>query len=328
MAAGAFSAGASLLGAGLGFLGDRKQNKLVKKQLKEQKRLNDRQIDISRYIEEYARKAGGLNGDIEDAFGGFVRYNPVTKKYELNLNPQERAVQEASYGEELDRMTKDQDIRRRGLTDFERLRGRSSNEADIALQDMQAFKRGVGRVDPGAVGGQLRADRTRAINAGYDDAERAAQTLQLRTGSSAVGDALASLARDRVRAQAQIGSPELEGLEFAEGINTSRQDQLAGLYGMFGDEARGFYDAAFTPSTYGDAALARLQDRQKFDLSKLDLAMGGSGEAASTIGNAAAGLRQANLGYNQSRIHAPGAKLVGALGNLDWEELGKSLGWG
>lgn len=321
------SAGASLLGAGMGFLADKKANKLAKKQLKIQGKLADRQIDISRYIEEYARQAAGMNGEINDPYGGFARFNPVTGKYELALNPHERAAQDASYGEELDRLTKDQDIRRRGLTDFERMRGKSSTEADIALEDMRAFKRGVGKIDPNAVGGQLRADRTRAINAGYDDAERAAQTLQLRTGSSAVGDALASLARDRARSQAEgMGSPELEGIQFADQINQGRQDNLAGLYGMFGDEARGFYDAQFQPSSYNAEAIARLQDVQKFDLSKLDLAMGGSGAAASTIGDAAAGLRGAQQVYNQSKIHAPGAKLVGALGNLDWGSMAKSVG--
>lgn len=311
-----FAAAAGLAGAGLGFLSDRKQNKLMKKQLKIDKQLADRQVDISKYIEQFARQAAGLNGDMSDPFGGYIRFNPATGKYEINLNPQEQAVQEASYGEELDRMTKDQDIRRRGLTDFERLRSQSSNQADIAREDLSAFKRGVGRIDPASVAGQLRADRTRAINAGYDDAERAAQTLQLRTGSSSLSDALANLARDRVRAQAQIGSPELEAIEFSEGINQGRQSGLAGLYDMFGGEARGFYDAQYNPSTYNDAAMARLGDRMKFDLSKLDLAMGGGAQAASSIGNAAAGLRAGTQVYNQGRIHAPGAKLIGALGNF------------
>lgn len=305
----------SILGGVLGLGADKKQNKLAKEQLATDKRLADRQIQISQYIEQLAKEITGKGSDVYDPYGGYARYNPETKRYEYSLGGAQKDIQGASDREELMRAVEDQAIRRTGLKDFENMRQRSSLRADSALGDIDAARRGVNRIDPAALGGQLRADRTRSVNAGYDDAERAATKLQLRTGSSAVGDALAALARDRTRAQAEIGSPEVDALGMAEGINQSREDRDYNRYKLYGDEARGFYDAGYQPSTYDAQAYARLGDQQKFDLSKYDLGMGGSGQAASTIGDAAAGLRQGFQLYNQSRIHAPMSKFVTGLGN-------------
>lgn len=304
-----------IIGGVTGFLADRKQNKLAKKQYKLEKAMSDRQIQLSRYIEQLSRELMRKDFSFDDTFGGGVKFNPVTGKYEASLAPEKRAIQEASFAEELDRMIQDQSIRRVGLNDFERMRQRSSNRADRALGDIDAARLGVNRVDPDAISGTLRADRTRYVNAGYDDAAKAATTLQLRTGSSAVGDALNDIARDRVRANAEIGSPDLEGLEFAESINQGREASDFNEYNVFGNEGRSFYDAGFTPTAYDAEAVANLKDLMKLDMSKYDLAMGGTGSAASTVGDAASTLRGAWTGYNQNRIHAPTSKLITGLNN-------------
>lgn len=312
---GAISGGLGLLGGITGFLSDKKQNKLAKKQLETERKLADRQVEISKYIEALSKQLMGRDFSYSDPLGGGVEFDEATGRYVTKMAPEKEAIQRASFREEINRMLKDQAIRRRGLNDFERMRERSSTRADRALSDIDAARLGIGNVNADAIGGQLRADRTRAINAGYDDAERAATTMQLRTGSSAVGDALANLARDRVRAQAEIGSPELEGMQIAEGINMGRNQARESSYRMFGDEARGFYDAGFTPAAYDAEAIANLKDLMKLDMSKFDLAMGGSGQAASTVGDAASTLRGAWQGYNQNRIHAPFSKFVTGLGN-------------
>lgn len=314
-----------LIGGFLGAKSDAKANKISKEQLKVDKALADRQIEISKYIEQLAKQTAGLSGDTTDFYGSQTFLNPVTGKYEMRLGAVPRQLQEASDAEEAKRFTVDQALRRRGLQDYERMRGRSMTEADRGLDRLSNFRRGIGAVDAGRVGSQLRADRTRAVNAGYDDAERAAQTLQLRTGSSAVADALSELARDRTRAQASIGSPELEGLEMAEGINRNREADLLGTYKMFGDEGRAFYDTGFAPSTQAAEAYARLGDLQKFDLSKLDLAMGGSGSAAGTIGNAAAGLRAGTNQYLQNRIPSPWGNFIASAGRRVDESAGNIL---
>lgn len=313
--AAAIGAGTSLIGGFLGAKSDAAANKRAKEQLKVDKALADRQIQISKYIEEIARGTMNVSGDYTDIYGGGVRFNPVTNKFESSMGDIPRGLQSASDAEERQRLTVDQVIRNRGLQDFENMRQRSVGEADRSLDRINNFRKGIGRVDPERVGSQLRADRTRAVNAGFDDAERAASTLQLRTGSSAVGDALANLGRDRVRAQAEIGSPELEGQQYAEGMNAQRLQQMFGEYKGFGDEGRGFYDAAFTPANRDAEQYQKFADALKFDLSKRDLAMGGSGSAASTIGQAAAGLR---AGYNASeanRVRSPWGQFIAAAGN-------------
>lgn len=301
---------ADLIGGFLGMKDDKKVNKLTKEQLAIQKQLADRQIEISKYIEELSKKAAGLNGSFTNPYGSGAVYDPATGTWKTQLSPQEKAVQDASYQEELMRDTHDQDIRRKGLDDFEKMRERSSGEATNALRDINAFKRGFGRADEGSIGAQLRNDRVGAVNAGYDDAARAAQTLQLRTGNSAIGDALTDIARNRVRDTMQIGSPEVEAMGIAQDLNDKRSANLYDIYKGFGDEARGFYDAQFAPSGYAQQAYNAGTDASKFDLSKLDLAMGGSGSAASTIGQAASGI---NAGYNslfQNRIANPTGKFI------------------
>lgn len=319
---------ADLIGGFLGHKDDKKVNKMTKEQLQIQKDLADRQIELSKYMEELSRQAAGMKGNFTNPYGSGAVYDPATGTWKTQLSPEEKAVQDASYKEELARNTHDQEIRRKGLDDFEKMRERSSTEATGALHDINAFKRGFGKLDEASVGAQMRNDRVGAVNAGYDDAARAAQTLQLRTGNSAIGDALTDIARNRVRDTMQVGSPELEGIQFAQGINDKRSANLYDIYKGFGDEARGFYDAQFAPSGYAQNAYNAGTDAQKFDLSKLDLAMGGSGQAASTIGQASQGI---NTGYNtmfNNRIANPTGKFIMGASNSIEDAIGQLFSGG
>lgn len=318
-------AGLSILGAGAGLLSDKKKNKRAKEELALQKQLADQQIDISKYIQSLSQQLMARGDNIVDPYGGTTKYNPATGAWESVLGPEQKALQGASDKEELTRLVADQAMRRQGLIDVERQRGRASGAADAALDDVMNAKRGIGLVDPNALGSQLRLDRTTAVNAGFDDAERAARTLQTRTGSSAVGDALRRIAVDRVRAQAQIGSPEVEGLQIAEGINTGRQGDMRDLYDMFSSKAGNVYDTSFTPAPYAAMANAQASDALKTNLAKYEIGMGGSGTAAAGIGSAAAGIRNAYATSEASRIHAPMAKFIGALGGVADSKDGAAL---
>jgi hypothetical protein len=306
----------SLVGLIAGYKGDKKANKLAKEQYTRQQGLTDKQTSIADYISQLAQQTANTSSDIYDPSGGFTRYNPATGKYEYALGDARLGIQNASYGEELLRNTTDQQIRRQGLTDAERMRQVSSGRATRALSDIDAARRGVGMVDPNAVAGEMLTDRTRQVNAGYDDAERAAKTLQLRTGSSAVGDALTALARDRVRTQASVGNPNLEGIQAAQELNAPRTQQLYGAYKQFGDEGRNWYDAQFAPSTYEDTGRANLQKGMEFDMNKLDLAMGGNQQAATTIANAARGETGAYDAFTKSRVKSPLANLATGYSNM------------
>jgi len=310
--------GLDLAAVGAGYFGDKKTNKLNKKEFDRQKALTTKQSGIADYIQELAAKAVGMNSDIYDPSGGYTRFNPATGRYEYALGKEQGQVQAASYEEELARLQQDQAIRRQGLTDFERMRQRSSDRGDRALLDIDAARRGIGMVDPNAVAGQIMGDRTRQLNAGYDDAERAARTMQLRTGSSAVGDALSALARDRVRSQASVGSPQLEALEFAEGINKARTEQNYGVYDKFGSEGRNFYDAQFAPATYEQLGRENLGKQMDFDISKLDLGMTGAGTAGQTVANAQRGQQGAYNAFMGNRIASPlGSAFSGASNMID-----------
>jgi hypothetical protein len=313
--AAAIPAVTSLISGITGKKDDKKVNQMSAEELAIQRMLANRQIDISKYMEELSKKAAGLNGTFTDPYGGGATYNAATDKWETKLSPQQAPIQDASYQEELDRNTHDQQIRREGLQSFELARQRSAGRATDALGDIDAYKRGFGKIDAGRLASSMRGDREKAVNAGYDDAARAAQTVQMRTGNSAITDALTGLARSRIRDTAQIGSPEVEALQIAQGLNDSTQDRLYDVYKGFNDEGRQFYDAQFTPSSYNADAYAKLTDAMKFDLSKLDLALGGSGQAASTIGNAAAGNAAAFQSYLGNRIANPTGKFIQGAGS-------------
>lgn len=300
-----------------GFKGDKKANKYAKKEYKQQKKLTKQQTAIADYIQQLSKQAATTPSNIYDPSGGYTRYNPVTGQYEYDIGPKQGAIQGASYEEELARNTQDQAMRRAGLRDFERMRQVSSDRATRALTDIDAARRGIGMVDPRAVAGTMATDRSRALNAGYDDAERAARTMQLRTGSSAVGDALSTLARDRARAQASMGSPDLEAAQYAQELNMPRTQQNYGAYGAFGDEARNFYDAQFQPSAYEQLGRENLGKQMEFDLNKLDLAMGGSANAAGAISNAARGQTGAYGAFVGSRVKSPFSNLLTGYSNME-----------
>lgn len=296
-----------VIGLVSGFSADKKTNKLNKEQLELEKMLANNQIDISKYMMELSKLAasGVGKGSFTDPYGSGAVYDPATGTWKTQLSPQEKAIQDASYQEELNRNTADQDIRRQGLNDYEKMRERSGTEATRALANIKAFQQGFGKLDPTQIASIIRGDREGAINAGYDDAARAAQTLQLRTGSSAAGDALTTLARNRVRDTASLGSPILEGIQFANEQNNTNLGQLYDVYKGFGDEARAFYDAPFAPSGYAAGAYNAGTDAQKMDLSKLDLALGGSGSAAGTVGQAAQDSGAAFAQFMKNRIANP-----------------------
>lgn len=306
----------SAVSAVAGLISDKNKNKRSKQELDTQRALASRQIDISKYIEDLSRELMSKGTTQVDPYGGTTGYDPATGAYRSTLGPAQQRTQAASDAEEAARLTIDQELRRAGLASSEGLRSDAARASGAALGDIDNFRRGIGRVDPNELASRIRLDRTAAVNAGYDDAERAAQTIQTRTGSSAVADALRRLATDRVRAQAQIGSPEVEGLQLADTLNQGRSTQLGNFYNMFTNEGRDFHDAPFTPAPYAAAADAKIADNMRFDLGKYEVAQGGSGTAAAGIGSAAAGLRQGYQLSEANRVAAPTARFMAGLTDL------------
>lgn len=322
----AISLGASLLGSIFGNSAAKKQNALMQQQLNQQQPLINQQVDVSKYIEDLSKQLMAKGSTQVDPYGGTTGYDPTTGTYKSTLGAVPQTLQNASDTEELTRYLADQAIRRHGLNDAEAIRARAAAESGGALDEVNNLRRGIGAVDPVALAARMRLDRTGAVNAGYDEGQRAAQTLQTRTGSASLSDALDALARRRVAAQAQIGDPEVEALQTAEGINQGRMQALGSRYSSLADRGQNFYDAQFNPAPYAATAAANTADNMKFDLSKYDVAQGGSGTAAAGLGSAAANLRQAFAQSNAGTVKNPNGDLVANIGNA-LTAFGKSQGW-
>lgn len=306
----------NLLGGLFGLGADKAKNKRADAELAIQRDLANQQIDLSRYIQGLSEQLMARGSTQVDPYGGTTGYDAATGTYRSTLGAIPAELQALSDAEERARLTTDQATRRAGILDSEMLRRQAVDQSSATNTDINNFRQGIGRVDPSAIAAQLRTDRTRAVNAGYDDAARAAQTMQVRTGNSAIGSALERLARDRVRAQSEIGSAEVEGLQLADQLNSARLGDKMSAYDSFTNQGRSYLDAGFTPAPYAAAADAKTADAMKFDLSKYEVAQGGSSNAAATLGSAGAGLRQGYAATEANRVHAPTAQFLAGLSNL------------
>lgn len=306
------------VGAGIaGFLSDKKKNKRAKEQLELDRMLANKQISMADYLQSLSKLLMERGGDVTDPYGNVIGYDEASGTYKTPLRPGEIAVQDASDKEELARNTQDQEMRRGALQEAEQRRALAGGEATQGIRDISLFKQGIGALDPSQLAGSIRASRQAAINAGYDDAQATATKLGLRTGSSAVSDALAKLGRERAQAQIQgAGNPEIEGLQLADEMNRKRLGERVGLYDLYNTNANQVYDAAFQPSNAADKAFDKSLATRQLDLSQFNTAMGGTGAAASAVGSAAAGQRQGFNVAEQNRVHAPFANLLGGFGDI------------
>jgi hypothetical protein len=251
-------------------------------------RIGNSADEISRYVADLMRMQSGLS----DERGGSIRINPVTGQWETVLSPQDRALQEANDREALARDTIDQFLRRQGMFDAERLRGRAATAADTLMDDLDANRRGIGTVDPTAIARQLEVDRTGAVNAGYDEVLRGLNRVSMRTGSD--GSAVAAaLARNRAADIARTrGSPMIEGLQIAQNYNTNARNNLLGEYGGMFSGGSNFLNSSFAGTDRFGNALDRTAQQQGFDLSRRQTGIQGGAVGGQLLSNAARGLRE------------------------------------
>jgi len=300
-----------------GFIDSGKQNKTNREALALQRESFEEQKKYSEYLKQISDQVLAQQGGFTDTYGGGVQYDPETGAASASLGPVRQGIQGASDNEELARLTLDQAIRRQGLQDSERNRQQDNVDLDSARARSRNFDAGIGKVSGDQIGSQLGLDRTAAVNAGFDEAARNASILGQRTGNAAIGDSLTRLAQERAKQIALTrGSPNIEGLTMAEGINTGRRQNLMQEQALFSDLANDYKDVGYTPAPYADMATAGILDQQKLDLDKKSVAMGGTAGAAANIGSAAAGMRGAYQDYNNSRVNNRFGKAIDALGSM------------
>lgn len=318
-----------IIGGVSGLFSDKKKNKRAKEQNAIAQQLANQQVDISKYIQGLSQELMGRGTSITMPDGSVVGYDAASGTYRAPLSAADRGLQDASNAEELKRLTVDQDMRRGAIQDAEGRRQRAGTEADTAMRDLSLFKQGVGKVDPDTIVSALRSSRTGAVNAGFDDAAKAASMLGARTGSSSISDALSAIGRNRSKAIMETaGTPEVEGLGYADELNKSRLGEKMGLYSRFSDDANKFYDASFAPSDAEDQSYARAIGAQQLDLSKYNTAMGGSGTAAAGIGSAANTSRSGYLASEANRVSNPTGRFASGLDDALGSTIGKLFGGG
>ena len=286
-----------------GFIDSGEKNEQNKEALALQRESFEEQKKYSEYLKQISDGILAQQGGFTGADGGGVQFDTTTGEASATLSPVRRGIQDASNAEEQARLTIDQAIRRQGLQDAEGNRQEDNVDLDNVRARQRNFNSGIGQVDAGQIGSQLRLDRTASVNAGFDEASRNATVLGQRTGNAAIGDSLSRLARERANQIAQtIGSPDIEGLSIAENVNNDRRTNLLSEQNLFSGLANNFKDVGYTPAPYTDIANAGILDQQKLDLGRKEVAMGGNATAAANIGSAAAGLRGAYQQYNDTRI--------------------------
>lgn len=303
-----------IAGSIAGLLGNQAKNRDAKLQFAQQKDLANSQSGIAGLLQQIAIAQGNKGTGTSDEYGGGAQYDPATGTWKSTLGAPQKAVQDASYSEEAARMSGDQAIRRYGLGQADQLRQGAVGDAQSAQRSYNLFNQGVGAVDPDSIAASMRLSRTGAVNAGYDQAQKAAGTMSLRTGTAA-GDTFAGLARNRAQDLARsAGDPYTEALQLAEGINNSRGQQKLGAYNLFADRGSNFYDAQFNPSTYAQQGQDNAFKSAGLQLDNFNASTGAMGNAAATYGSAAAGLRGGAQQQMQNTNYAAPAQFINSMG--------------
>lgn len=311
----AVTAGLSLASGVAGLLGGRAKNRQAQRIYQEQQRLGKRQEGFADDLNSIIGDLLKQNPNMTDAYGYGTTYDPVTGEWRSTVDPMSQQIQGASDQEELARYTVDQEMRRAGLQDSEALRGRAAVEAGTEMDALAAARSGVNRLDVDQIAGIMGADRTRAINAGYDDAMRAANAVSLRTGGDGT-QAFQALARNRANDIARLGNPMLDAISFTDNINQNRDAAAMGRFGQFMGEGRDFYDAGFGPSDRFDKAFDRQTIARNLFTQNKQLGMAGKETAAGITANQAAGMQRAGQQRLGGTDYALGSKFIGGLNNV------------
>lgn len=286
-----------LASIGSALLGSSAQKKALRLQAEEAARQNlidQKQLALAERMIDL-----GLATQI-DAQGNVTTYDEATNTWKVIPSEKQAQLQAASDDELLRQLNIDAPMARGEALRNSAMRGREASVADGQLADIQSTLAGRGRVDPNAVGSQLRMARQQAVNTGFDEVGRALSTMNLRSGATGAGQA-AQLGRARAQALAQtMGVPDLEGLQFAEGINASRLADKINNYGAIASRASNAQGFSFSPSSVAPSLANALQSARQ--------------GATGAFGTATSGINAAGQPNQVPGVYNP-APLVGAIGD-------------
>lgn len=277
------SVGASILGSIFGNNASKRQEKLSQQQFQEQQLLAQEQLALAR---DAARMGKATQ---VDASGNMTVYDEASNTWKVVLTAEQQRLLDAGNFEQYQQLTQDAPLARaEGLANARR-RSDEGAVADTFLSQVREQAAGRDQVSPEYAAGQLRLARERAVTQGLDDVSSALSTQAMRSGAGNLDQIAGALAKQRSKLIAQtMGSPELEGRQMAEQMNTEKLMNTANLYGLYaGRAANGANGPTNIPNIGTQTGTALAQAR--------GAASSGVGAALSGVGGAAAGLRATEL---------------------------------
>lgn len=302
-AAPAVIGGIAKIGAAL--ISNSAQKRQYKLQLAEsirQGKVDDAQIALAERMIEI-----GLATQI-DAQGNITSYDQATNTWKVVPTEVTSQLINASNDEILRQFNYDAPMARGEAMRNSARRAREGDVADGMLADTKSALQGVGQRKAGDIAGMLRSSREQAVNQGFDEVGASVATQALRSGANGAG-AAAQLAKARAQAIAQtMGTPELEGIQLADDLNTTKIGNKLNNYSAVAGRAAQA-DGFSAPGSVAPALNQTLQS----------LRSGANG----ALGQAGNGL--ANAGQANGVPTVPNsAGLVGALNNAG-QDLFRSL---
>lgn len=210
-----------------------------------------------------------------DARGNVTRYIPgvgwVTTPSEMT-----RRLTGASDQEELNRLTVDAALRRRGMQANEARRGDEGAYADETLAEL----RQPDQYDENRIFNVLRQRNREGLARGFDDESRSAGRQALRSRSSNAGNIFAALAERRGEAyrRADAGA-KADAIGMSESLKGQRDARLGNKYNMFASRASNFDDTQFAPNALGGQLAAVLASRQNTAPQAYGMAINAAGAA-------------------------------------------------
>jgi hypothetical protein len=265
--------GGSLLS---GILGQNKQAKLAKQQMAQQQAISQQEIELEQQAAQLAR-AGQV-----DQYGNKLSYDPTTNTWHTALSATGQQMSDADRSEQLKQLQYDAPLARGELLQAAARRSREGSTADALGQQLNDQISGNTAVKGSDIASSLRRSRVEAANAGMRQATRAFNTNAVRTGMGvgAYADALSEAGKNNADYMAQtMGNPDLEGMNAAEELNSTKRGSLVDAYSAMASRATGSPGFQYSPNGMSSTLAQSLSSAR--------------GGAASGVSGAASGIGQA-----------------------------------
>lgn len=292
--------GGSLIGANQARNAQNRQNAIQESQLAAQKEMSQEQIALAKEG-LHLSKAGEHTPD------GSYTYDPATNSWQVKLSPRAQYTQTLGDIETNRQLTTDATTARTERDQAAMRRGREGGIADSLLFALQRKLGGQGAVDPNSLAAALSLSRRDAVNNSFDSVGANLATQALRTGGG-IERIGGELGRARARAYSEVmGSPQIEAMQMAQDMNNADIGMASDLYGAMASRAANINDMTVAPPQVGQALAGAMSGARNVGV---NAPIAGAG----VIGNAAAGLRQANtMGPDYTR---GAGQTSAAIGNL------------